>query len=204
MNCCEMSLTAYARMNYLNSKELNDIRNSVKLISIEEVDNITNYIFDCDIQEYNDFLYEAKEYQKRNISKTFLLIHLKTNELLGYMSLATDSIKVTNEEKEIHDISNVPFASIPSLKVGKLAINNKLSKTAKRKGYGSFLLDMAKAFAFSLNDFGVACRFLTVDADIDYNMETPIFYKKNGFLENSKYKRNKQRHVISMRKDIFG
>lgn len=203
MNCCVMSLRAYARMNYLNSKEINDIKNTVKLISIEDIDNISHYTFDCDIQEYNDFLYEAKEYQKLNISRTFLLIHIKTNELLAYMSLATDSIKVTNEEKEIHDISNVPFASIPSLKVGKLAVNNKVSKMAKRKGYGSFLLDMAKAFAFSLNEFGVACRFITVDADIDYDVDTPEFYKKNGFLENTKYKRNKQRHVISMRKDIF-
>lgn len=119
------------------------------------------------------------------------------------MTLSADSIKLTNEEKQLHDISKVPYASIPALKVGKLAVNKEMSDTAKRKGYGSFMLDVARAFAFSMNEIGIACRFITVDADIEYELNTPCFYKKNGFVENLSNKRRNAKHTISMRKDIF-
>ena len=77
------------------------------------------------------------------------------------------------------------------------------SKKAARKGYGSFLLEMARAYAFSMNELGVACRFITVDADIEYDIDTPQFYIKNGFVENLSNKSKNARHTISMRKDIF-
>ena len=65
------------------------------------------------------------------------------------------------------------------------------------------MLEMERAFAFGMNELGIACRFITVDADIDYEPNTPEFYKKNGFVENLKYKQKKEVHTISMRKDIF-
>lgn len=145
----------------------------------------------------------AVKYYELNISKTFLLIHRSTGELLAYMTLSADSIKLSAEEKEEHDIAKVPYASIPALKVGKLAVNKEISEQAYRKGYGSFMLEMARAFAFGMNELGIACRFITVDADIDYEPNTPEFYKKNGFVENLKYKKKKEVHTISMRKDIF-
>jgi GNAT superfamily N-acetyltransferase len=119
------------------------------------------------------------------------------------MTLSTDSIKLTNEEKNTHNLGKVPFASIPAIKVGKLAINKKLSDEARRKGYGSFLLEMARAYAYSLNELGIACKFITVDADIEYDENTPEFYKKNGFIENLSNRSRNQRHTISMRLDIF-
>lgn len=119
------------------------------------------------------------------------------------MTLSADSIKLTNEEKTLHEISKVPYASIPALKVGKLAVNKELSEQAERKGYGSFMLEMARAFAFNMNELGIACRFITVDADIEYEPDTPRFYEKNGFIENLSNKRRNAKHTISMRKDIF-
>lgn len=82
------------------------------------------------------------------------------------MTLSADSIKLTYEEKEFHDLGRVPYASIPALKVGKLAVNKKLSDAARQKEYGSFMLQMTRAYAFDMNEMGAACRFLTVDADI--------------------------------------
>ena len=119
------------------------------------------------------------------------------------MTLSADSIKLTNAEKEIHDIDKVPYASIPAIKIGKLAVNKEISKEAERKGYGSFLLEMARAYAFQMNELGVACRFITVDADIEYNPDTPQFYLKNGFVENLSNKSRNAKYTISMRKDIF-
>lgn len=190
-------------MSYLNEDDIVAIEDSVRLLSIEEIDDVSHYLFDSHIKEYNDFLKVARIFFDLNISRTFLLIHKKTNELLAYMTLSADSIKLTPNEKEIHDIAKVPYASIPALKVGKLAVNKEASKEVKRKGYGSFLLEMARAYAFKMNEIGVACRFITVDADIEYNPDTPDFYTKNGFVENLSNKKKNAKHTISMRKDIF-
>lgn len=190
-------------MSYLTESDIVEIQNDVRLLSINEVDDVSHYLFDSHIAEYNDFLKIANKFYDLNVSKTFLLFHRKTNELLAYMTFSADSIKLTNEEKELHDISKVPYASIPALKVGKLAVNKEVSDKAKRKGYGSFMLDMARAFAFGMNEMGIACRFITVDADIEYEPNTPRFYEKNGFIENLSNKRKNAKHTISMRKDIF-
>lgn len=191
-------------MGYLKEEDIIEIANNVRLLSIEEVEDVSHYSFDSGIKEYNTFLEAAKKFCDLNISKTFFLIHKKTNELLAYMTLSADSIKLTSDEKEIHDIAKVPYASIPALKVGKLAVNKEVSEVAMRKGYGSFLLEMARAYAFKMNEMGVACRFITVDADIEYREDTPDFYFKNGFVENLSNKRRNTKHTISMRKDIFG
>lgn len=190
-------------MSYLKDEDIIDIQNNVRLLSIKEIDDVSHYSFDSHIKEYNKFLDIAEKFYDLNICKTFLLIHRKTNELLAYMTLSADSIKLTSEEKEVHDIEKVPYASIPALKVGKLAVNKELSKDAACKGYGSFLLEMARAFAFDMNEVGVACRFITVDADIEYDPNTPEFYFKNGFVENLSNKSRNAKHTISMRKDIF-
>lgn len=190
-------------MSYLKESDIIEIQNNVRLLSINEIDDISHYLFDSHIEEYNEFLKFARKFYDLNISKTFLLFHRETDELLAYMTLSADSIKLTNKEKEFHDISEVPYASIPALKVGKLATNKELTDKAKRKGYGSFMLEMARAFAFGMNELGIACRFITVDADIEYESNTPLFYEKNGYSENLSNKSRNAKHTISMRKDIF-
>lgn len=65
------------------------------------------------------------------------------------------------------------------------------------------MLDLARAYAFEMNKLGIACRFITVDADIEYDENTPEFYKKNGFVENLSNRSRNASHTISMRKDIF-
>lgn len=190
-------------MSYLTNEEILKIKSNVSLLSIKNIDDISHYSFDSKIKEYNDFLKVAEKFYDINISKTFFLIHNSTNEIIAYMTLSADSIKLTTEEKDAHNMSKVPYASIPALKIGKLAVNKNLSKDAQTKGYGSFMLELARAFAYCMNDLGVACRFITVDVDIEYDINTPQFYKKNGFVENLSNKSRNARHTISMRKDIF-
>lgn len=190
-------------MSYLTEHDLLDIKDNVSIVSITQIDDISHYPFNCHINEYNTFLDVALKYDTLNVSKTFLLLHNQTDELLAYMTLSSDSIKLTNKEKDTYNMSDVPYASIPALKVGKLAVNKELSDTAKQKGYGSFLLYIAQVYAFKMNSIGVACRFITVDADIEYNPKTPDFYLKNGFAESLKNKSRNPKHTISMLKDIF-
>ena len=109
-------------MSYLTENEILKIQNDVRLLSIKEIEEVSHYFFDSGIEEYNDFLKIAKNFYDLNVSKTFVLIHRITNELLAYMTLSADSIKLTVEEKELHHMEKVPYASIPVLKDGMLYI----------------------------------------------------------------------------------
>lgn len=120
-------------MSYLTEEDIMEIRDNVRLLSIKDIDDISHYSFNSNIEEYNKFLEIANKFYDLNISKTFLLIHRETNELLAYMTLSADSIKLSKREKEVHDIGKVPYASIPALKVGKLAVNKAVSKKSCKK-----------------------------------------------------------------------
>lgn len=188
-------------MGYLSNEKIIEIFNSVELIQISKASNISDYNFKSGIAEYDEFLSEADFFEQSNVSRTHLLIDKKTKKLIGYMTLSADSISLSNDEKSASKMDSVPFASIPALKVGKLAISSE--EEYKKKGYGSFLLEMARAHAFRMNTLGIACRFITVDADVEYNSKTVEFYEKNGFVYNKQNRRKSAYKTISMRKDIF-
>lgn len=195
-------------MSYLISEDFESICNTVKIlpISAEAVGDISQYSFDCGkAKEYETFLKEkALPLEKIGVTRTFLIFHLETGELIGYFSLSADTVRLTIDEKMGTDLEMVDFMALPALKLGKLAINKSLSEKAKRKGYGSFVLDIVNTYAYEMLDNGVACRFVTVDADIEYDADTPEFYKKNGFILNESRKRKATDKTVSMRRDIFG
>lgn len=192
---------------YLSDQQFNEIAECVSIYEIgsENLKDLSTYSFDTGkAVEYKTFLFnKAKPLNDLAISKTFVMIHNNTNELIGYFTLSTDTIKLTDSEKVESKLSEVSFMSLPAIKVGKLAINKKLSKEAQRKGYGSFALEMAMAKAYEVLKTGVACRFITVDADIEYDPKTVEFYEKNGFVRNQFRKPKSTDFTVSMRKDIF-
>jgi hypothetical protein len=159
---------------------------------------ITN--FECSVKEYNEYLFEdALRSLQDHIAKTWFLREMKTGFLAAYMSLIADAIKLSFTEKELHSL-NYPFRTIPAMKIAKLAVDNAYAK--KYKGLGSFMIQTAKRLALGCNNDYCACRFLTVDADIEHNEGIRTFYEKNGFLLNSELY-NKNRKTISMRKDLY-
>ena len=194
-------------MGYLTEKEISELLATVRIlpISSDEVGDISQYFFETGVsREYTTFIKEdALELDKLCVSKTYVMIHKATKELVGYFTLLADTVRLTADEKIDDCLNDVQFMSLPAIKVGKLAINKRLSVIANKKGYGSLALELANAFAYNVLDAGVACRFLTVDADIEYNVDTPLFYEKNGFTYNMSRKRRSSDRTISMRKDIF-
>ena len=64
------------------------------------------------------------------------------------------------------------------------------------------MVDMAIQIAEACNEQHFACRFITVDADIEHNETVLKFYEKNGFIPNEELK-GKNRKTISMRRDIL-
>ena len=156
--------------------------------------------FKCSIAEYNYYLMnDAHRSMKDYIALTWLLTERKTDKIAAYMSLIMDAIKLSFTEKELHHL-NSPFRTIPAMKIAKLAVDQNF--TEKFKGIGSFMINIVESFAETCNSTYCACRFLTVDADIEHDQGILAFYEKNGFIPNTELY-NKNRTTISMRKDIY-
>jgi ribosomal protein S18 acetylase RimI-like enzyme len=86
------------------------------------------------------------------------------------------------------------------MKIAKLAVSVPFQE--KYSGIGSMMIKMAVGIARACNEQYFACRFITVDADIEHNESVLNFYLKNGFIPNEETN-NKRRKTISMRRDIL-
>jgi hypothetical protein len=156
--------------------------------------------FACPVEEYNVYLHkEAIRSLNDHVALTWLLRERSTGKIAAYMSLIADAIKLSVSEKELHDLK-YPFKTIPAMKIAKLAVSTDFGN--KYKGIGSFMIDSARTIARKCNEHYCACRFLTVDADIEHNEGVRTFYEKNNFIPNSELY-NKNRKTISMRKDLY-
>ena len=192
-------------MSYLKLSDFVKIGKKLEYYSISNFTekDLINFNFDCGVEEYNNFLlFNALDLDRKNISKTFIVRIKKEKIVIGYYTLATDNIKLTTKEKSTADFENVSFRSFPAIKLGKLAINKNIPDRLKIKGYGSFILDLIDSYAWNILKVGVGCRFITVDADIEYRKDTYKFYEKNGFKANEIFK-NSNSLTVSMRRDIF-
>lgn len=87
-------------MSYLSEKDVKEIADTVSIFSITSVkEDIKKYSFSCGKAEgYVTFFKEkALDLEEKSISKTFVLTHNLTKELIGYFSLSTDAVRLTIE-----------------------------------------------------------------------------------------------------------
>ena len=180
---------------------LKSILTDKKLFSLEQLnDKIKLGSFHCQIQEYNDyFFHEAIKSQKDQMALTWILRERSSDSIVAYMSLIADAIKLSTTEKELHQL-DYPFKTVPAMKIAKLAVSSHFHNIYK--GIGSLMVEMAIQVAESCNEQHFACRFITVDADIEHNETIINFYTKNGFIPNEETSK-KRRNTISMRKDML-
>ena len=178
-----------------------NLQNGDTYFYLEQLTPVTSIDgFSCLIDEYNDYLFQdALRSQNDHVALTWLLRERDTGIIIAYMSLIADAIKLSVSEKEIHNL-NYPFKTVPAMKIAKLAVSNTVQK--KYKGIGTYMISNALVFARTCNRQLFACRFITVDADIEHNESVIKFYEKNGFVSNTEMN-NKRTKTISMRKDIF-
>ncbi|GHT63917.1 N-acetyltransferase [Spirochaetia bacterium] len=158
------------------------------------------WAFECRIGEYTDYLREnALHAQADHVAQTWLLRERESCGIAGYMSLIADAVKLSTAEKELHKL-DYPFKTIPSLKIGKLAVAEVFRQ--KYRGVGTYLIYLAGHIARnSINPY-CAARFLTVDADVEHDEGVLAFYQKNGFAPNAELT-GKYRKTISMRLDLY-
>jgi len=185
----------------MNSTSKKSIISDRRLFSLEQLKGkIGLDSFSCQIEEYNEYLFhEAARSQNDQMALTWLLRERASGAIAAYMSLIADAIKLTASEKELHKL-DYPFKTVPAMKIAKLAVSAPFQE--KYRGIGSLMVDMAIQIAESCNEQYFACRFITVDADIEHNESVMSFYQKNGFLPNEETN-NKRRKTISMRRDML-
>lgn len=168
---------------------------------MEKVDkqhNLRN--FQCENEECTQFLQrDALFFQESNIANTFVFVdkHKKPG-IAAFISLVADAVKLEEPEKTWLALPNIPFETLPALKIAKLAVHTSYRK--EYRGIGSMAIDFARSIAYLCNRDYIACRALTVDADIEYDPNLPRFYEKNGFkiLQNSRYsKKTKTRPMYA-------
>jgi hypothetical protein len=140
-------------------------------------------VFSCSVAEYDEYLHkDALRSRDDHIALTWLLRERSTGRIAAYMSLIADAIKLSVSEKELHNLK-YPFKTIPAMKIAKLAVSYDFNH--KYSGIGSFMISSARTIARKCNNHYCACRFLTVDADIEHDEGVRTFYEKNGFVPNS-------------------
>jgi GNAT superfamily N-acetyltransferase len=153
--------------------------------------------FDCSDADLNEFLQkDAHVYQTEYLSFTRVVFHEK--ELVAYITLLADSIVLkTPEKKKLVDFHD-SVMQWPALKIGRLAV---VTPRQKQSGIGKALLQYAVGSALRMGrEFGVGCRFLTVDAYPD----SVGFYEHVGFVVNKNYvDKEKPKTHPSMRYDIL-
>lgn len=148
--------------------------------------------FDCDDDDLNDFIKnDALKEQKILVGKTHVC--LWKNIIVGFITLASDSIRDKSLEEDYH-ISCCTYHVYPCILIGRLAVDKKF----QRAGIGNFLLDLAIGLAF---DGPIGCVFLTTDPKED----AIKFYEDAGFIsmEKKKGKRDPHRMYLDVAKAII-
>ena len=151
--------------------------------------------FDCDDGDLNDFIRnDALRLQEQNIARTTCIAY--DGKIIGYYTLICDTLALEKKDrKSIFRWPKTLFKSYPAIKLARMAF----IKEYQRKGVGTVFLKVIKGLAQHLNERGVACRFVTVDAYPD----KVDFYKKNGFEENLVPEEREKSDTVSMRFDIL-
>ncbi|MBO4629394.1 MAG: hypothetical protein J5687_05525 [Treponema sp.] len=154
-------------------------------------------------KEYSDYIVnKALGYQNSSISTTFLLFDIQNNKVIGFVSLICDMVSSTMEEKKKSQLMNVPFNSFPAVKIAQLAVAEDSWIEEKYLHVGSYLIQFAAVQAHEVNDYS-ACRFLTVDADIENTPDVDKFYEFNKFTRLSSKKYLFRTKQIAMYKDVY-
>jgi hypothetical protein len=152
------------------------------------------------------FKQDTLKHQETHISNTAnlwfdVLVDKTTKNIAAYISLIADAVTLQDEEKEQLPIPPISFETLPALKIAKLAVDQQY--TQKYHHLGSLMIDFARNIADECNEKFIACRVLTVDADIEYNKELPAFYEKNGFITLHSKKYTRKTRTLPMWADIF-
>lgn len=168
----------------------------IEQISAKHKDIIKN--FQTYEKELKDFLVDdALKNQEMHISNTYLWFHKQTGELLAYISILTDALRIQGTHLRQYFLEKgIEYKSLPSLKIGRLCVDDRYRK----RDIGTKTTVFVTKLAVELNK-RVACRFIYVDAKRnkhDPKKDAVKFYKRTGF----KILKEREKGTIPMYYDI--
>lgn len=163
-----------------------------QIVTILLDENHDTSFFDCGNSDLNEFLKtNAIRYASESLAKTFLFMLDK--DIVGYISLCADSIRLTTAERKALNKTGFPVSDFPAFKIARLAIDKRFQK----RGYGKALLFWAVGHIQKIAIH--AARYVTVDSE----SESLSFYEKFDFIRNHHERHNKpKRSTISLRFDL--
>lgn len=126
-------------------------------------DELTRYLTD-----------DALADQGNKTSVTHLLL-TESDEIVGYFTLLTDSMKLGSIDPE-GPLRAYPYRSIPALKIARMSV--KIGK--ERRMLGTLMLSISFSFLFEITRYA-GCRIMTVDS----KRGCEGFYEKFGFKRAS-------------------
>ncbi len=167
----------------------------IDTVALQYVENFT-----CSDAELDRFLkVDAMAFHHGRIGYTTCVFHRDFVGMVGYFTLANDSIKLN--DSEFMDLGlniETQLRSIPSVKIGKFAVN----QTLQRNGSGRAMVDLI--IDHVLDEGGLsAARMLVLDARPD----VVLFYERCHFV-HSLHAEQRARHegggqTIKMYRDVL-
>lgn len=163
-----------------SQNELSDFLKQTNWFEIEKLS--LNHIiksFSCgnlkDDTELDSFLKEdAFKQQNQKINVTHVAIEKNTNKVIGYVTIMTDKLRVSNKEKKELELTE-QYSDFPSVKIGRLAVD----KNYSGRNVGTAMLQYITGLVLESAET-IGCRFLIVDS----YPKSVGFYQKIGFVIN--------------------
>lgn len=164
-------------------------------LRVEKLDNRHLYVIDKFKSSNIDLTNFLKEDSLRNerlsINSTYLLFYNPLNELVAFVSLCSDAIKVNNTKlKELFDSEGVDYKTLPAIKICRLSVD----KNYEKRGIGAIMVNAIFRMVLEIND-KISCRFIYVDS----KRESINFYKSKGF----EILKNREKGTLPMYYDLI-
>ena len=156
--------------------------------------------FDCGKQRLNEFLTgTALQMHAVRLGFTSVVFHEDVEGPVGYFTLASDSIPLTDSEQFDHDVKEWTLKSFPAVKIGRLAVRQDLHS----QGVGAYIVNTLILGTVVEGQFSAA-RLLVLDADNEARVVK--FYETLGFersLWAEKSASGKATQTVKMHRDIL-
>ncbi len=152
--------------------------------------------FDCDDRDLNEFLTkdQVSRYEAEGLGSTYLVYLQSEGRLVAYFTVCTDTLRVEylRSVKTFKPLSGIRLESIPSVKIGRLAVD----KRYWGRGIGTHLLHY---IAGMVMETGIAARLLTLQA----TPRSVGFYQRMGFELTIETRRERGRTNRTMFFDLW-
>lgn len=151
--------------------------------------------FSCGSKDLDDFLNteEVDDYQKQGLGTTYLVFY--RGDLVAYFTVCFDGLRVEYLKtwKSMSKLAQMKLESIPSLKIGRLAVDRRFH----RRDIGTHILNYVSGMALETRS-RMAVRLLVLQAEPD----STGFYEKSGFEYATPVRRERNRAKRTMFLDL--